>query len=364
MPYAIIRDDITKINVDAIVNAANKSLLGGGGVDGTIHRAAGPKLRKECLLLNGCDVGQAKITKGYDLPAKYVIHTVGPEWEGGGFNEEELLANCYKSSIEIAKKYRLKSIAFPLISTGAFRFPIEKALNIATSEIASFLMKNDMIIYLIVYDKASLKISTELFSSIKEYIDDHYVEENTDVSNVRVIKSIIDFKSVTDDKFNTDIESTGDDKSKIDIKNKIETEYNDNIRYSVSMPEEERVSRNLEDVVKNVGETFSQMLLRLIIDRNLEDSEVYKKANIDRKLFSKIRINIHYKPSKATVFALAIALQLNIDETKDLLRRAGFAFSDSDVFDIIVQYHIENEIFDIFEINHALFVFDQKTLGV
>jgi|SRR5690554_976907 len=331
MPYKIIRDDITKVEVDAIVNAANHTLLGGGGVDGAIHRAAGDKLLQECEALGGCEVGQAKITKGYNLPAKYIIHTVGPIWKGGHFNEEDLLADCYRNSLALAKKYKLTSIAFPLISSGAFKFPKDKALKIANAEIGSFLLENDMNVFLVVFDKSSYMLSSKLFAEIQQYIDENYVEEfNVNRTTVYHRKD----ESV-------------------------------DIRFSYSYVEnDEAIKRKLDDVVNNIGETFSQMLFRIIREKNLDDAAVYKNANIDRKLFSKIRTNIYYKPSKATALALAISLNLNIDETQDLLKQAGFAFSTSDIFDIVVRFHIVNNIYNIYEINEALFDFNQKPLGV
>lgn len=318
MPLFIVRNDITKMKVDAIVNAANSTLLGGGGVDGAIHRAAGIELLRECEKLGGCETGDAKITKGYNLLSKYVIHTVGPIWYGGAHNEEKLLASCYEKSLLIAKEHKLSSIAFPLISTGAYNYPKDKAVKVAINVIRSFLLENDIDIYLVVFDKNSLKISSKLFNDIKEYIDEEYVEE------VEFLYS-----------------------RKIDL---CEANY----------IEEE----NLKDLLDKVDESFTEMLLRKIDEKGITDSECYKKANIDRKLFSKIRCNVNYKPKKTTAIALAIGLELNLDETIELLSKAGFALSNSSKFDIIIKYFIEQKNYDINEINCALFEFDQVLLGV
>lgn len=336
MPLEIIRNDITKVHVDAIVNAVNSSLLGGGGVDGAIHRAAGPELLEECRTLGGCKVGQAKITKGYRLPAKYVIHTVGPVWHDGKSDEEKLLTDCYKNSLALAKEYNLENIAFPLISSGAFGYPKDKALKTAISVIGEFLLSNEMTVFLVVYDKAAFVLSEKLFSSITQYIDDKYIEEHP---------------------FNRR-------RSRIEETHILEEYYvEEPMQSPMETPLKKRKQR-LKDVIRHMDETFSQMLLRLIDEKAMTDAETYKKANIDRKLFSKIRNDINYKPSKPTVIAFAIALNLNLDETKDLLLKAGFALSHSSKFDIIIEYFIEDGNYNIFEINEALFAFDQNMLGV
>lgn len=322
MPFEIIRNDITKVQVDAIVNAANKSLLGGGGVDGAIHRAAGKDLLVECRTLGGCETGQAKITKGYKLPAKYVIHTVGPVWHGGKNKELELLASCYRNSLALAKEYKLESIAFPLISAGAFGMPKDKALNVAMSVIGQFLMNNDMMVYMVVFDKDAVVLSEKVFKSIKQYIDDRYIEDSFFENSANLYRNIVS-------------------EAEPALKSK----------------------RKLEDLLNQTDESFSIMLLRLIDEKGKDDVETYNGANVDRRLFSKIRNNIDYKPSKYTVVAFAISLGLNLDETKDLLMSAGYALSHSSKFDIIIEYFIENENYNIFEVNEALFYFEQKTLG-
>lgn len=340
MPLEIMRNDITKVQAEAIVNAANSSLLGGGGVDGAIHRGAGPELLAECRTLGGCEVGQAKLTKGYQLPAKYVIHTVGPVWQGGKNNEEKLLTDCYKNSLELAKKYELKSIAFPLISSGAFGYPKDQAIKVAIAVIGDFLLHNEMTVFLVVYDKSSFKLSEELFSAIQQYIDDRYIEEKPILSN-------------------RDIYAEKHQLQEDDLD--IEVCYSHSFATPMVVKESKRC---LGDLVEQLDETFAQMLLRLIDEKGMTDTETYKKANVDRRLFSKIRNSIEYKPSKSTAISFAIALELSLDETKDLLQKAGYALSHSSKFDIIIQYFIDSDNYNIFEINEALFAFDQSLLGV
>ena len=340
MPLEIIRNDITKVQVDAIVNAANSSLLGGGGVDGAIHKAAGPELLEECRTLNGCPAGQAKITKGYKLPAKYVIHTVGPVWHGGSQGEEQLLRDCYRNSLDLAKEYDLESIAFPLISAGAYGYPKDRAMQVAISVIGEFLMSHEMMVYLVVFDQSAVVLSEKLFASINQYIDDRYVEEHAIYRNRRFREGELELNSEF-----------------------VEEPVKSFDRFAEPNEAYPVAGRSLEDLVNHLDETFSQMLIRLIDERGMTDPVVYKKANLDRKLFSRIRNNIHYRPSKPTVLAFAIALQLNLDETRDLLARAGFALSHSIKLDIIVEYFIEAGMYNIFEINEVLYAYDQNTMG-
>ena len=330
MPLEIVRNDITKINVDAIVNAANESLLGGGGVDGCIHHAAGPKLLDECRTLGGSKTGRAKITGGYNLPAKYVIHTVGPIYKDGKHGEKDLLESCYRESLALAKEHDCETVAFPLISSGVYGYPKDQALKVAIDVISYFLLENDMTVYIIIFDKVAYKISEKLFSDIAEYIDDNYVDEHTDYRRESMRMNM-----------------------------PMQLIMADEICECKSLFAED----DLDSKLKQIDESFSQMLLRKIDEKGMTDAECYKKANIDRKLFSKIRSDVNYKPSKSTAIAFAISLELPLEETEEMLKKAGFALSHSNKFDIIIEYFISKGNYNIFEINEALFAFDQSLLG-
>ena len=347
MPLQIVRNDITKMKVDAIVNAANESLLGGGGVDGCIHRAAGPELLAECETLHGCKTGSAKITKGYKLPCKYVIHAVGPRWYGGRHGERELLISCYQTSLMLAKKYGCESVAFPLISSGIFGYPKDQALKVAIDTISSFLLENEMTVYIVIFDRKAYQISGKLFADIAAYIDDRYVDEHTDSRSER-LRRMSAFR----------MEEPMPCESSVCDEDAIEQ-----LIPPVSVAAAPKKAATLDDALEQIDESFSEMLLRKIDERGMTDAQCYKKANIDRKLFSKIRSDKLYKPSKPTAIAFAIALELPLDETKDMLMKAGFALSHSNKFDIIVEYFVEHGNYNVFEINEALFAFDQSLIG-
>ncbi len=312
MPFQIVKGDITKMNCDAIVNAANSSLLGGGGVDGAIHAAAGPCLLEECRTLGGCNPGQSKLTKGYKLPCKYVIHTVGPIWNGGGHGEAETLASCYVESLKLAEEKQCKTVAFPLISAGAYRYPKEQALQIAVQEISKFLLQHEMLVYLVIYNKNSFQIDKKRIEDITKYIDAHYVDTPEAYA----------------------VDHTG-----------------------FSSDSERR------EGIEQLDESFSQMLIRQIREAGMTDSACYKKANLDQKLFSEVQKNIDYQPSKETAVAFAVALELSLEETRKLLIKADYELSHNRKFDIIIEYFICSGNYNIFEINEALFAFDQRQLG-
>ena len=333
MPLHIVRNDITVMKVDAIVNAANESLLGGGGVDGAIHRAAGPDLLAECRTLHGCQTGQAKITKGYRLPARYVIHTVGPVWRGGQQGEKKLLISAYRSSLELALAHRCETVAFPLISSGVYGYPKDQALKVAVDTIGDFLLAHDMTVYLVIFDRAACAIGEKLFADIAAWIDDRYVDAHTDSRETQYRRAM-------------------------------------SAQPGFGMPAPCAAAEAAPDALKQLAarlnqldESFSQMLLRKIDERGITDAQCYKKANIDRKLFSKIRSDVQYKPSKPTALAFAVALELPLEEARELLAKAGYAFSHASKFDVIVEYFIAHHNYNIFEINEALFAFDQSLLG-
>ena len=350
MPFEMVRNDITKMDVDAIVNAANRSLLGGGGVDGAIHRAAGPELLEECRGLGGCKTGQAKITKGYRLPARYVIHTVGPVWHGGTNGEKELLSACYRNSLELAAAHGCETVAFPMISAGAYGYPKEEALSVAVGEITRFLLDHDMTVYLVVFGRDSLVAGKKLFRDIREYIDDVYAETRIQRRRESARKQLWR-------------ENEG---AALDLDMEISQALHANFPVG-AVPQEPLPSAVSEadwkKIVANTDKGFSETLLQLIDERGMTDAQCYKKANVDRRLFNKIRSNPAYQPSKPTVFAFAAALELSLPETKRLLKKAGFALTHSSKFDIAMEYCIIHRIYDVIQINEILFELDMPLLG-
>lgn len=329
MPFEIVRNDIVNMKVDAIVNTANPRPIIGAGTDKAVYDKAGERLLLARKEIGDIAIGEAAITPAFDLDANYVIHTAGPIWRDGKSSEEALLASCFKNSLRLAKEKECESIAFPLISTGSYGFPKPLALQIAVREISSFLMENEMQVYLVVFEKQSFELSEKLFKSVSSYIDANYVS----------------------DKMN--LEYGTSKLRRFDYEEMLLRESSYEITSKMS---------NLDGMLNDLDKGFSETLLYLIDRTGKKDSEIYKKANVDRKLFSKIRNNADYRPSKATAIAFAIALELSMDETDDLLARAGIALSQSNKFDVIVRYFIENKKYDIFELNSVLFEFDQPLI--
>lgn len=333
MPLHIVQNDITQMNVDAIVNSADPLLLGGeGGVDGCIHRAAGPGLLVECRTLGGCPTGSARLTAAYDLPCKYVIHTVAPRWQDGRHDECALLVSCYLAALALAEKRGCESVAFPMLSSGSLNYPREQALDIAIDTIGHFVLRSDMTVYLVVFDRAAYPLRGDVRAEIRAYINDRYVD-------VYAISQAI--------------------------------AQQEERLYSARMPDcspspstYTLASLSLEDAVKQLDEGFSEMLLRKIGESGMTDAQCYKRANIDRRLFSKIKNDKHYTPSKSTVIAFGLALELPMEELRELLGKAGYSLTHASEFDIIVEYFVTQGIYNVFTINEALFAFDQNLIGV
>lgn len=356
MPFQIIRNDITKVKADAIVNTANPNVAVGSGTDSAIYRAAGEdQLLAERKKIGIMYPGQVAHTQAFNLDAKYVIHTIGPSWIDGNHNEREILHSCYEKSLNLAAELTCESIAFPLIATGVYGFPKDEALQIALSEINKFLLSHDMKVILVVFDRKAFELSGKLVGDIEEYIDEHSAAELRDAEYggryrnerherlERYEASLI---------LGTPEEVQSEDESDAPI------------IYADAAPSFPDVSgMSLDEVLDSSEDTFQQRLFKLIDESGMDDVTVYKKANIDRKVFSRIRCKEDYKPKKKTAVAFAIALQLDMPTMLDLLSRAEIAFSPSNKFDLIITYFITNKVYDIYEINAALFKYGQPILG-
>ena len=381
MAFQIVRNDITKITADAIVNTANPEPVYMAGTDTAIYMAAGAeKLLEERKKIGVIEEGCVAVTPAFDLDAKYIFHTVGPVWQGGDSGEKEVVRNCYINCLNKALELGVESIAFPLIATGVYGFPKADALQIATSVFSEFLAENDMTITLVVFDNESFALSGKIFAGVNQFIDDHYVEAKTD-EEYGFGNAVADYEAPMEDACEEPAEEPAEEAR---VRRK-EERFRFLNRRMIAREEECRMApppayaagaamvvgaapkmaakRSLDDVMKNLSETWSESLLRLITEKGYEDTEVYKRANVDRKLFSKIRSNKDYQPKKTTAVAFALALRLNLDETKDFIARAGYAFSPSSKFDLIIEYCIENEVYDFMTINLALFEHEEPLIG-
>ncbi len=384
MSFRIIRNDITKVTADAIVNTANPDPIYASGTDGAIYAAAGAdELLAARKKIGTMEVGEAKATPAFMLDAKYIIHTVGPAWDGGVCGELDDLKKCYVNSLRLADELECESIAFPLISTGVYGFPKDKALQTATAAFGEFLSDHDMEITLVVFDPKSFELSGRIFAGVDEFIDNNYVSAQMDAEY-----GCEDANDVYDDM------PSYRERRRLSIFNRQKADkdsawddapvYDDSVSSpnpmaaspvfgaaSCMMPAAScmmpagsgrKKQKTLDDAIAHISDTWQESLLHIIDEKNLTDVEVYKRANVDRKLFSKIRGNKDYKPGKTTAIAFALALELNLDETKDMLARAGYALSPSSTFDLIIKYFIEQEYYNIIDINLALFDHDQPLI--
>ena len=384
MPFHIIRNNITRVHADAIVNTANPEPVYAGGTDSAIYHAAGrDRLLAERKKIGRINPGQAAFTPAFALHAKYIIHTAGPVWQGGDRGEFELLASCYRNALGIARRLGCESIAFPLISTGVYGFPKDRALEIALREISVFLEKSEMDVTLVVFDRKSFDLSAGLAADIRQYINENYVTEQTaeeyaiddqyfgqslnqtlrPAARRELQRRSARHSRLESPSRKSDAKDSAPQGEKPDYLLREEGAAYEPDQSVSSAPARPRPQRSLQDVMSQVGESFQECLLRLIDQRGLTDAQVYKRANIDRKLFSKIRCNPHYIPRRKTIISLAVALELNIDEMTDLLLKAGIALSPGSKFDLIIRYCVENQIYDSMTINAILFDYDQPLLG-
>jgi len=363
MPFEIVRNDIVHMQVDAIVNTANPRARIGYGVDSGIHKKAGPKLLEARKAIGDIAVGHAAITPGFDLDADYVIHAVGPLWQDGKHNEEQLLHQCYDNALRLALEHKCESIAFPLLSAGNHGFPKKTALQIAIHAFSSFLMDHEMHIYLVVFSKEAVELSEKLVHDVASYIDETYIlEKKLDeygVSNKRDIKALEQ----------TQLRRALEEAKLLRRQRVYEDECDANVGFfdfpSIAPAPSTSSSiapRDLGALLEQTDAGFSETLLKLIDRTGKKDSDIYKKANVDRRLFSKIRNDPNYRPSKETALAFALALELDLQETRDLIGRAGYTLTHSSKFDIIAEYFIRNKNYNVIEANLVLHHFDQPLL--
>ena len=348
MPFEIVRNDIVKMQVDAIVNTANPFPEIGSGVDTAIHTAAGARLLQARKKVGNIARGDAAITPAFDLTAKYVIHTVGPIWEGGKVGEVECLRSCYQRSLELALENGCTSIAFPLLATGNYGFPKDQALQIAVSTISNYFLQHEMMVYLVVFTDKAFTLSEKLFSAVQSYIDEHYVAEKIEeeyYTKALPTEALLERRMIRERRERLKEEKLS---AALDIMPD----------FAVGCD-----SISLEELLEEEEMTFSEALLDWLIRKDLNDPDVYKKANIDRKLFSKIRNNPDYKPKKNTAIALALAMELNLEETKEFIGRAGYALTHSSKYDIIIEYFIRQKNYNVFEINEVLFAYNYPLIG-
>ena len=374
MPFEIVRNDITNMQVDAIVNTANPKPVIGYGVDAGIHQKAGPKLLEARRKIGSIPVGDAAITPGFDLDAKYVIHAVGPVWLDGSHREEKLLRSCYERSLKLAKRYRCRSVAFPLMSAGNHGFPKPLALQIAMNAISEFLMDNEMQVYLVVFSRDAFQLSEKLFQSVSSFIDENYILEKNlqqyGLGDKCAVRGIQQEMILREQMRRRQAEETACAEESVcldaapcaPMAAQPEPAPPKASAKGFSLPFS-KARPSLAELLAETDAGFSETLLKLIDRTGKKDSEIYTKANLSRQHFSKIRNNPGYQPTKPTAIALALALELDLEQTRDLIGRAGYALTNSSKFDVIIMYFIRERNYNLFDINAALFEFDQSLLG-
>lgn len=362
MPLKIVRNDITKMNADAIVNTANAYPAVGTGCDFAVYQAAGydELLKYRTGKIGYVSEGEVFITPGFQLNCKYIIHAVSPRFIDGNSGEEKKLRSCYKKSLQIAREYQVKSIAFPLIATGGFGYPKEEGIRIAVDEINAFIMKYELLVYLVVFDEKAARLGNNLYPSLEAYIDQNYVEEKRREEYFGMpyqAKAPMSARNLIREGF------------KYDSRRRLpEAEESTVLLDGMSAPVMQTKEAKkldavdfcgkhesaLEERMKHISDTFSEYLIYLIDSRGMSYPDVYKRAIVDKKVFSKIKNNPNAHPKKITAMCLCVGARLNMDQTRDLLARAGYALSPCDKTDIIFSYFIENHIYDMIELDIQL----------
>lgn len=388
MPFSIVRNDIARVHADVLVNAANTHLAEGGGVCGALFAAAGrEQMRAACDAIGGCPTGSAVATPAFNLPARWCVHAVGPIWRGGDHGEEAALRSCYQSMFARVVELGARSVAYPLISAGIYGYPAEAALAVAREETRAFLAKHDDIeVTLVVFDRSAVRLGSALEQEIREYIDDEYVAQSpharrrgaeleremrwaADVEAPAAAEpelGVADAESPSCDVFSSAfafVEDVAEEPAPDGAAPHM-------LAAAAMVPAAGAPAGTagaapveLDDLLEHLDAGFSETLLALIDQRGLADAEVYHRANLSRQLFSKIRSNPAYRPTKPTAVALAMALELDVPATQDLLSRAGLTLSRTSKFDVIVRFFLERGIYDIYQLNEALFAYDQPLVG-
>lgn len=374
MPFSIVRNDIARVHADAVVNAANTGLQEGGGVCGAIFAAAGSEwMRSACDAIGRCPTGGAVVTPAFDLPARWCIHAVGPVWQGGGHGEEQALHSCYQSIFERVLELGARSVAFPLISAGIFGYPQDRALAVVREETRAFLAEHDDVeVTLVVFDRSAVRLGSDLGHAIREYIDDEYVERSPhsrhrDMRGSYVSRELDALVEAAAPEFFRGDGAAFPAASK-HVASAAPAAAAAPTAAAASAGKRGSRAASPEDgeldvLLDHLDASFSETVLALIDRSGMTDAEVYHRANLSRQLFSKIRGKADYRPTKPTAVALALALELDLPATQDLLARAGLTLSNTSKFDVIVRFFIERGIYDIFRLNEALFAYDQPLVG-
>ncbi|MGN0732601.1 MAG: macro domain-containing protein [Emergencia sp.] len=369
MPFKIIRNDITKVKADAIVNTANPMPVYAAGTDKAVYEAAGADaLLAERMKIGTIPRGGVAVTDAFALDAIYIIHTVGPAWKDGHSGEYETLKNCYLNSLSAAAELGCESIAFPLIATGVYGFPKDKALQIAISEISSFLFTHEMMVYLVVFDDKAFQLSENVVGEVESFIDANYVKASHRCEYREYGDSRRESRRYLRRRYEAD--GFDDERAELEAEEVMAMECVDKVRILNAVEPMHKLTvaaetePSLEEQLAATEGSFQEKLFEHIARKGMNNTEVYKRANLDRKHFSKIQCNANYHPSKKTAMALCIALKLDLDESKDLLARAEWAFSPNRKTDLIVMNAILHQQYDINQVNAVLFSYGQECLGV